>query len=218
MNRPRRPPRSASAAPRRTAAARGARAAASAADSAVAAEAEAAARAAAPGERGLGERSPQRSYHRTMTVAFSEDGRDFVRRDWSSLVKADPSGTIFSTPDYLKLYWEEFGDDFGVLLAFVERDGEQIGTAAFEVLGSTIRFLGGTEVTDYLGPLAAPPDAETVAAQLIQGLAGRGGWEELDLRGLPEDGRWLGLLRTAADDAGLATEITDDKEPVAPFL
>ena len=134
-----------------------------------------------------------------MTVAFSEDGRDFVRRDWLSLVKADPSGTIFSTPDYLKLYWEEFGDDFGVLLAFVERDGEQIGTAAFEVLGSTIRFLGGTEVTDYLGPLAAPPDAETVAAQLIQGLAGRGGWEELDLRGLPEDGRWLGLLRTALD-------------------
>ena len=34
--------------------------------------------------------------------------RDFTRRDWSSLVTADPSGTFFHTPQYLKLYWEEF--------------------------------------------------------------------------------------------------------------
>src|SRR5213079_3420578 len=53
---------------------------------------------------------------------------------------------------------------------------------------------------------------------LISGLVERGGWEELDLRGLPEDEPWLQLLRTAAEEAGLSVEVTDDKEPVAPFL
>ncbi|MFL5766727.1 MAG: GNAT family N-acetyltransferase, partial [Actinomycetota bacterium] len=153
-----------------------------------------------------------------MSVVFSEDGRDFVRRDWSALVKADPSATIFSTPDYLKLYWEEFGEELGLLLAFVERDGTQVGVAAFEDLGGTIRFLGGTEVTDYLGPVAAPVDMEYVATGVVRGLVERGGWEELDLRGLPEDQPWLDLLRKAAEGAGLRTEVTDDKEPVAPFL
>jgi CelD/BcsL family acetyltransferase involved in cellulose biosynthesis len=153
-----------------------------------------------------------------MSVLFSDDGRDFVRRDWSALVKVDPSATIFSTPDYLKLYWEEFGEELGLLLAFVERDGTQVGVAAFEDLGSTIRFLGGTEVTDYMGPVAAPTDAEYVAGELIAGLVERGGWEELDLRGLPEDQPWLELLRKAAEEAGLSVEVTDDKEPVAPFL
>jgi CelD/BcsL family acetyltransferase involved in cellulose biosynthesis len=153
-----------------------------------------------------------------MSVLFSDDGRDFVRRDWSTLVKADPSATIFSTPDYLKLYWEEFGEDLELLLAFVERAGAQVGVAVFEGVGTTIRFLGGTEVTDYLGPVAAPADQEFVATELIRGLSERGGWEELDLRGLAEDQPWLELLRRAASDAGLAVEVTDDREPVAPFL
>ncbi|MFL5736972.1 MAG: GNAT family N-acetyltransferase [Actinomycetota bacterium] len=153
-----------------------------------------------------------------MSVLFSDDGRDFARRDWSALVKADPSATIFSTPDYLKLYWEEFGEELELVLAFVERDGAQVGVAAFEGLGSTIRFLGGTEVTDYLGPIAAPPDQEFVATELIRGLVERGDWDELDLRGLAEDQPWLELLRTAASHADLAVEMTDDREPVAPFL
>jgi CelD/BcsL family acetyltransferase involved in cellulose biosynthesis len=153
-----------------------------------------------------------------MAVLFSDDGQDFLRRDWSALVKADPSGTIFHTPEYLKLYWEEFGESLELLLGFVERDGEQVGAAAFERLGSTIRFLGGTEVTDYMGPLAAPADAEFVAGELVRGLAERGGWEELDLRGLLEEGPWLERLRRVADGLGLFAEVADDKEPVAPYL
>ena len=43
-----------------------------------------------------------------------------------------------------------------LLLAFAEEDGDQVGAVAFERLGPTLRFLGGTEVTDYMGPVALP--------------------------------------------------------------
>lgn len=154
-----------------------------------------------------------------MDVVFSEDGRDFTRRDWSNLVTADPAGTFFHTPGFLKLYWEEFArTPEHLLLAFAEQDGTQVGAAAFEGIGETLRFLGGTEVTDYMGPVAAPELADAVAKKLLSALARRDDWGALDLRGLPEDRAWLPLLAEAASAQGFGVEITDDQNGVAPFL
>ncbi len=155
-----------------------------------------------------------------MRIIFSEDGQDFQRRGWAELVDADPSGTFFQTPDYLKLYWEEFGEEpEHLLLAFAEEDdGSQVGAVAFEQVGETLRFLGGTEVTDYMGPVGLPGAQEAFAKELWAALSTRNGWVVADLRGLPEDRPWLGLLRIAAEARGLVVEETEDQNGVAPFL
>ena len=155
-----------------------------------------------------------------MRIDFSEDPQDFHARDWSALVDADPSGTFFHTPDYLKLYWEEFGETpEHLLLAFAEdEDGSQVGAVAFERIGTTLRFLGGTEVTDYMGPVALPDAQEAMARALWAGLTQRDDWTDADLRGLPGDRAWLGLLRETATDHGLSVEETEDQNGVAPFL
>ena len=155
-----------------------------------------------------------------MRIVLSEDGRDFQRRDWSALVLADPAGTFFHTPDYLKLYWEEFGErPEHLLLAFAEDDdGQQVGAVAFERIGRTLRFLGGTEVTDYMGPVGLPDQQEAIAKELWSGLLARDDWDDADLRGLAEDDVWLGLLRAGASDQGLTVEETDDQNGVAPYL
>jgi len=151
-----------------------------------------------------------------VAITFSEDGRDFLRRDWSDLVDADPAATFFHTPRYLKLYWEEFGQDAGLLLAFAEDDDRCVGAVAFERLGRTLRFLGGTEVTDYMGPVAAPGTEDRVAKELVHAVASRRDWDDADLRGLPEDSPWLPRLADAAAAEGLAVEVAPDA--VAPFL
>lgn len=155
-----------------------------------------------------------------MRIVFSEDGRDFQRRDWSALVLADPAGTFFHTPDYLKLYWEEFGEQpEHLLLAFAEDDnGEQVGAVALERIGRTLRFLGGTEVTDYLGPVGVPDHQEAMSKELWSGLLTRDDWDDADLRGLAEDNAWLRLLRAGASDQGLTVEETEDQNGVAPYL
>lgn len=155
-----------------------------------------------------------------MRIIFSEDGRDFRRRGWAELVDADPSATFFHTPDYLKIYWEEFGEQpEHLLFAFAEEDdGTQAGAVAFERLGETVRFLGGTEVTDYMGPVGLPSAREAVAKHLWEALLTRDDWADADLHGLPEDGPWLTLLRDAAEAQGLRVEETEDQNGVAPFL
>ena len=154
-----------------------------------------------------------------MDVVFSEDGRDFARRDWSSLVTADPAGTFFHTPQYLKLYWEEFAQQpEHLLLAFAEEDGVQVGAAALERLDGTVRFLGGTEVTDYMGPVALPEVRDAVAKELLAALGRRDDWEAADLRGLAEDRAWIQALTEAAAAQGFGVEVMDDQNGVAPFL
>ena len=153
-----------------------------------------------------------------MRIVFSEDGRDFHRRGWHELVEADPSGTFFHTPAFLKLYWEEFGETpEHLLLAFAEEDdGTQVGAVAFERIGHTLRFLGGTEVTDYMGPVGEPERQDAIAKELWTALLARDDWAEADLRGLPDDRPWFGLLRDAASAQGL--DVTEDDDGVSPFL
>lgn len=155
-----------------------------------------------------------------IEVVFSEDPRDFQRRDWSDLVRADPAGTLFHTPDFLKLYWEEFGEEpEHLLLGFGEDDtGAQVSAAAFELIGDTLRFLGGTEVTDYMGPVGMPEAVGGSAHALWAGLLARDDWREADLRGLAEDSPWLTELREAAVSHGLTVEETEDQNGVAPIL
>ncbi len=153
-----------------------------------------------------------------MRIVFSEDGRDFHRRGWHELVEADPSGTFFHTPAFLKLYWEEFGETpEHLLLAFAEEDdGSQVGAVAFERIGRTLRFLGGTEITDYMGPVGVPGRQDAMAKELWTALLTRDDWADADLRGLPEDQPWFGLLRDAASAQGL--DVTEDEDGVSPFL
>jgi CelD/BcsL family acetyltransferase involved in cellulose biosynthesis len=155
-----------------------------------------------------------------MRIVFSEDGRDFQRRDWSDLVDRDPAGTIFHRPAFLKIYWEEFGESPDhLLLAYAEEDdGTQVAAVAFERIDEDLRFLGGTEVTDYMGPVGVPDAQPEVAKALVGALLDRDDWRSADLRGLAEDEAWLRLLHDAASAAGLSVVEDDDQNGTAPFL
>ena len=154
-----------------------------------------------------------------MRIQFSDDARDFQRRNWSALVQEDPAGTFFHQPAFLKLYWEEFGETpEHLLLGFGEVDGAQVAAVAFERVGETLRFLGGTEITDYMGPVAVPEHRRAFAASLWSALDARDDWADADLWGLAADTGWYDMLGDAAQVHGLAIEEAPDHDGIAPFL
>jgi CelD/BcsL family acetyltransferase involved in cellulose biosynthesis len=150
-----------------------------------------------------------------MAVDWTDDPRAFTARDWSALVEADPEATVFHTPTFLKLYWEEFGAE-QLLLGFVRVGGEDVAAAAFELREGTATWLGGFDVTDYMGPVGRPEARDAAAKELMTALAGRDDWRRADLAGLSARSGWLASLRRAADAAGLANHVEDDA--VAPYL
>jgi CelD/BcsL family acetyltransferase involved in cellulose biosynthesis len=150
-----------------------------------------------------------------VTVEWSDDPRDFTARDWSTLAEADPEATVFHTPAYLKRYWEEFGAE-GLLLGFVRIGDDDVTAAAFDIREGTATWLGGFDVTDYMGPVGRPEDRDASAKELVVALAGRDDWRDADLAGLPDRSAWLSSLRRAAEAAGLEHDVED--YAVAPYL
>jgi CelD/BcsL family acetyltransferase involved in cellulose biosynthesis len=150
-----------------------------------------------------------------VTVEWLDDPTAFVASDWTPLVAADPDATFFHSPRYLKLYWEEFGAE-ALRIALVQRGGEPVAAAAFDLRGSALTWLGGFDVTDYMGPVGFPEAREAAAKELMGAVASRDDWEDADLAGLPSWSGWLTALRAAAEDAGLSADVEPDA--VAPFL
>jgi CelD/BcsL family acetyltransferase involved in cellulose biosynthesis len=148
---------------------------------------------------------------RTGAGALEED-------DWSVAVVADPHGTVFHTPAFLRLWWEHYGE--GELVAVRARagaGGEVVGFCACEVRDGALRFVGGTEVTDYMGPVAAPEVRDDFVRALVGELGRRDDWTRAYLMGLPEDVPVLPLLQEAVTGAaGAEPEVVDNG--VAPFV
>jgi CelD/BcsL family acetyltransferase involved in cellulose biosynthesis len=150
-----------------------------------------------------------------MPVDWTDDPTAFRSRDWTPLIPSDPDGTFFHSPRYLKLYWEEFGSG-GLQLAFVQDGSETVAAAAFDITDGTATFLGGFEITDYMGPVGLPQTRERAAKELVASLVSRDDWQTADLRGLPEGAGWHGALAQAAREGGLLVERSGDG--VAPLL
>ena len=150
-----------------------------------------------------------------MPVEWSSDPDALSSERWLALLRADPEATFFHTPDYLQRYRETSGDAT-VEAAFVEHGDESVAAAAFELGDGTLTFLGGSEVTDYMGPVGPPSARKEAAKTLIGGLAARDDWRIADLRGLPEEGSWLDALSGAAAEADIATEVGSDG--IAPAI
>lgn len=150
-----------------------------------------------------------------MPVELLDDLTAFTSRDWTPLVHADPDGRVFHEPRFLRLYREELGAA-APRVAIVREGGEDVAAAALDVEDGVLTFLGGFEVTDYLGPVGLPEVRSRAAKELLAALARAPEWDTADLRGLPEDGGWLEALHRGAEDAGMRAEVGVDG--VAPLL
>jgi CelD/BcsL family acetyltransferase involved in cellulose biosynthesis len=146
-----------------------------------------------------------------------------LRADWELLLDEDPSATIFQGPRFLSRWVEVLGKRTTARVHTVHRDGRLIGvipegheregtpTGPIEVR----RFLGGTEVTDYLGPIARPEDRVDVADAYMRELANDANWDELVAGGLAADTDWAGALLRSSKDHGLVV-FEHDVEDVCP--
>jgi CelD/BcsL family acetyltransferase involved in cellulose biosynthesis len=150
-----------------------------------------------------------------MRVLLTDDPTAMRTRDWTSLVDVDPSGTFFHTPAYLKLWWEEFGTG-QLVLAFVLDGKRTVGACALEIVDGSLRFLGGFDVSDYMGPVSIPGMEEAAAKELVAAMTTELAWTSADLRGLAIDSAWLAALAGSAAAGGLHVHEGDDG--VAPRI
>ncbi len=146
-----------------------------------------------------------------------------ARADWELLLAEDPHATIFQSPRYLAVWHRVLGDGTPIRVHTVHRDGRLIGVIpdANDLAGSPHgpvelrRFQGGTEVTDYQGPVSRIEDRADVADAYVANLASDVDWDEFIAGGLAADSGWPDAFRRAASSHGLKL-VVDDVEDVCP--
>ncbi len=148
-----------------------------------------------------------------------------ARTEWQLLLEEDPQSSLFQGPRYLRLWHDTLGQRYPLRVHTVHDDGRLVGVVADEnerTGGPTgpvehRRFLGGTEVTDYLGPVSRPEDRIDVAHAYVGNLAADVDWDEFIAGGLAQDSGWADALRRAVDAHGLAI-LHEEIEDVCPRI
>ncbi len=147
------------------------------------------------------------------------------RDAWETLVEEDPHATVFHSPRYLAVWARTLGAGTPIRVHTVHRDGRLMGVVpdANDLHGSPggpeelRRFQGGTEVTDYLGPVSRREDRADVAEAYVANLAADVDWDEFVAGGLAVDSGWPEAFRRALAAHDLRV-IDDDREDVCPRI
>lgn len=170
-------------------------------------------------------------------------GGSSLRNEWNQLLALAASNVVFLTPQWLHTWWHHFGPQNGSQLRLMtvrSRTGELVGIAPLYVTTEpvsppkeyapgegrpepegaprrVVRFVGGTEVADYLDIVASEDKLHDVWSAVLDCLLDcRRDWDVIDLHSLPQWSPSRELLPQIAQEKGLSCQVL--AEDVAPVV
>lgn len=114
-------------------------------------------------------------------------------------------------PEWLKVWWTEFGSDANLNILSVGYQEDVIGLAPLQVKGDSASFIGGTNVCDYLDFIVTA-GKEGVFFDVLLDHLGRQGLKYLELGLLRSDSTVLSNLVKVAENRGC--EVSTSAEDV----
>jgi CelD/BcsL family acetyltransferase involved in cellulose biosynthesis len=140
---------------------------------------------------------------------------------WRSLLGQDPDAHVFATPEWNRLWWEEFGSGKDLFILTMARGDQPTAIVPLYRCSENgkriLRFIGGVELTDYLGPICSLEDRDDVARALVDWLISTEvEWDEFDAHCMPVPFGFAEYLVDWADRAGL--EFWLEQEEVSALL
>lgn len=138
-------------------------------------------------------------------------GFDEARPLWHDLLQQRPWTSIFLTPEWQSLWWEEFGEGAGDLhFVRVGPADAPLGLAPLLLNGDTLSFVGDTDLFDYHDFIDVAPGFHHALAEHLAGQP----WRTFDLRSVPAFSPAMAAVPEAFRAIGC--EVTIEDEDVVP--
>jgi len=138
-----------------------------------------------------------------------------TEQQWHDLLSSCAADTLFITPGWQKVWWEQFGDGAEKLLLCLKGENSIEAIAPLARRNGTISFIGSQDVCDYNDFLVSRGAEARFYPCLLGHLDGEE-WETLELSSLPESSPTLAYLPDLARQRGYSVELKE--EDVAPAL
>src|SRR5882724_3282894 len=140
------------------------------------------------------------------------------RTQWNNLLEANPSSSIFQTPEWLAAWWQAFSRNKSLLcLLFADSHGATVGIAPLyadrtHFLGlpiTRLRLVGaGSGDSDGLDFIVSPGYESRCAEAFIGWLAGQKDWHVCELETLPQKSLVAQSLFRRTQEAGWSIDST----------
>lgn len=156
-------------------------------------------------------------------IDVSSDPSEFSAPEWGRLVAQVHPRNVFATPEWQRAWWEERGEGKELLVLRLKSDDEVIAYVPlyrkYEAGKPVLRFVGGIDLTDYIGPICAPEDGDRVAAALVEWLEHQvEPWSLFDAHNLPVPAHFAETLVERADAAGFRFELEQEETSAVILL
>jgi len=109
-----------------------------------------------------------------MNFEFTLESFDSIYSDWKKLQDESPAGSFFSSPEWSKTWWQQFGSGTELYLGAVRQQEKVIGIAPLRINGNVASFIGSSNVCDYLDFVIKPGNDEIFFHELLDNLKARG--------------------------------------------
>ena len=150
------------------------------------------------------------------TILVQREGFASLTPQWEDLLEQSPVQSIFFTPQWHELCWQNLRDEGWQLLLMAVRAKESpIGIAPLRRRQRTICFIGSVEVSDYLDFVLQTGDEETFYRAFLDALKAED-WDILDLHCLQPASPTLVHLPPLARREGLSVIL--ERESVSPAM
>lgn len=148
---------------------------------------------------------------------LTEGPQAFDLPEWPRLLERDPYRHVFVTPEWCRVWWEEFGAERQLLvLSFNDPDPVGLAPLVLDPESAVLSFLGGDDLTDYMGPISEGHESQRAIADTLLAfcLDKVPGWCSLQGRCLPVPFSFAEWLVEAADRRKLPFQV-DEHEMTA---
>ena len=156
-----------------------------------------------------------------MPLETSVERDAFGLPRWKELLQRDPDRHVFGTPEWQRCWWDEFGEGKELVTLSMRRGDELVAIVPLyrkrEGQRSILRFVGGIDLTDYIGPVCSAEDRSAVAEALVGWLGETDlAWDEFDGHNMPVPFGFAEYLVDHADRAGF--DLTLEQEETSAVL
>ena len=150
-----------------------------------------------------------------MTYSVRREDFASIENEWESILPSCSADTIFVTPLWQKIWWQNFKNGSDLQLLSVRNGEELLGIAPLMLKDGIMSFIGDKDLFDYQDFLVRAGREEIFFKVLCEYLRDLD-WEALRLTSLPEDSMTLKYLPALTEGGNASTELfEDDTTPVA---